>query len=76
MSKSRTKLSTIASSLLLACSLALVGAPDAKFAHGEHTDADSRWGLVMVAENEEAAQEPVEEITPEPEAVPADSAWG
>ncbi|MFF4276231.1 hypothetical protein [Streptomyces sp. NPDC001536] len=79
MSTIRKKLCTITSSLLLACSLALVGATVANSAHSGHNEADSWWGTTqVVAEGEEAApQEVVVEVGAEPDAVPLrDSAWG
>lgn len=77
MLTSRKKLVTIASSLLLACSLALVGATAAKSTHDGHNQADSAWGYTAVAaEDEGAVQEPAPTFPDEPAAIPLDSAWG
>lgn len=69
------KLATVASSLLLACSLALAGATAANSAHDGHIAADSWWGVV-VTPADEAVEEPAPAVTPGPEVSPNDSAWG
>lgn len=76
MIASRKKLSMIASSLLLACSLALAGAALANSAQDGHNRADSAWGRTVVAEDGVTAEEPPA-VTPEaPLKTAADSAWG
>ncbi|MFE1289599.1 hypothetical protein [Streptomyces sp. NPDC058751] len=75
MPKSLKKLSTIASALLLACSLALIGVTVAKAAEGTRDLADSWWGLT-VPEGEPVVSEPIPAVTPGAEAAPADSVWG
>lgn len=77
MITSRMKLSTIASSLLLACSLAFAGAALANSAQDGHSRADSAWGRHVVAEDGTTAEEPPPAVEPDVQVLmPADSAWG
>lgn len=77
MITSRKKLSTIASSLLLACSLALAGVTLANSAQDGHNRADSAWGRTAVAESDATTEEPSPAIPSEVNlTTPADSGWG
>ncbi|MER7497110.1 hypothetical protein ABT033_31495 [Streptomyces pharetrae] len=71
------KLSTIASSLLLACSLAFAGSTLAYSAQDSHNQADSAWGWTVAAEGDGAAEGPSLAVASDAQkATAADSAWG
>jgi hypothetical protein len=70
------KQGTIASSLLLACSLVLAGAAVVNAAAEEPGRATPAWGLAVPLDNDSSG-EPSPTTAPDEQVVaPADSAWG
>ncbi|WP_329317168.1 hypothetical protein OG723_44320 (plasmid) [Streptomyces sp. NBC_01278] len=68
------KLRTITTSLLLACSVAALGAAAANSAPSDLVVADSAWGFAPVEPTPGTSEEPAQDAPPV--ITPRDSAWG